>query len=83
MLTRTQRLSLCVKLRRARRKETMSTTLTRSITNIKGPTNQSNLKLESFFFFSTYVQNLKLFLMRSSQTLVSLTSGLYNVKIKD
>ena len=81
MLTRTQRLSLSVKLRRARRKETMSTTSTRSITNIKGPTNQSNLKLESFFF-SIYVQNLKLFLMRSSQTLGSLTSGLYNVKIK-
>ena len=80
MLTRTQRLSLCVKLRRARRKETMSTTSTRSITNIKGQTNQSNLKLGSFF--SIYVQNLKLFLMRSSQTLVSLTSGFYNVKIK-
>ena len=59
----------------------MSTTSTRSITNIKGQTNQSNLKLGSFFF-SIYVQNLKLFLMRSSQTLVSLTSGFYNVKIK-
>ena len=58
----------------------MSTTSTRSITNIKGQTNQSNLKLGSFF--SIYVQNLKLFLMRSSQTLVSLTSGFYNVKIK-
>ena len=80
MLQGTQRLSLCVKLRRARRKETMSTTSTRSITNIKGQTNQSNLKLGSFF--SIYVQNLKLFLMRSSQTLVSLTSGFYNVKIK-
>ena len=47
---------------------------------MKGQTNQSNLKLESFF--SIYVQNLKLFLMRSSQALVSLTYVLYNVKIK-
>ena len=52
MLTRTQRLSLCVKLPRARTKETMSTTSTRSVTNVKGqtPSTEFNLNLESSFF---------------------------------
>ena len=61
MLTRNQRLFLLVLLCRARRKETMSTTLTRSATSINFQTSQDNLNLIFFpFFFLVTLRNWRL-----------------------
>ena len=57
MLTRNQRLFLLVLLRRARRKETMSTTLTRSAISINFQTGQDNLNL---IFFLVTLRNWRL-----------------------
>ena len=64
--------------RLAKRKEIVSTTLTRSVTNIKDQTSQTHLNLESFFVLT---KNWTRFFMRFKY-LVSPTFWLKNLKLK-